>query len=489
MTSLTHRRAADVNLRHALQLREYEAIADRIARDRARPRARLGLRLRPDDRLLRARGLDVDAFDYRPGRAESGPRPLAKYPEITAYIETQRSGRAALRGRPLRRGAQLRRARARRRPGRLAARDQAGPPARRHASTSTSCPTAAPTSRRSPSGSGLYYHGAWPDDRVYDLAGRPGAARAGRLPRCARRGSPTCCRSRSAARLVERLAPQLWALNRGLGDRAGRAALATNVELVARPELALAPRVRSRAAGRRRRRSGRRAARAGARARTARAAMRSRRPPGNRQRPATAYCSVAGSPTVLVDVSSALGAQAGALEQRARARAAVKCVRWRGRSRWYQRSRNRRACQRAEVRDRDDDTARPARAPRRRARRSRARLGRVLERVLEDDEVVRRRAPARRCRACPRGRRRRARAAAAHAAARRLDAGHRPARADQQRGEVAAAAADVEPAARARAAGDRREREAPQREAALDGADRRARPPPSRAPSASAYGP
>ncbi len=38
--------------------------------------------------LLRERGFDVVAFDFRPDETESGPRPLARYPEIRAYIET-----------------------------------------------------------------------------------------------------------------------------------------------------------------------------------------------------------------------------------------------------------------------------------------------------------------------------------------------------------------------------------------------------------------
>ena len=79
---------------------------------------------------------------------------------------------------------------------------------------------------------GLYYHGAWPDDRVYDLARarallerhgfRVGELRlANLLPLTA------------GGRVVDRLAPALWDVNRRLGEVPGVRQLATNVELVA----------------------------------------------------------------------------------------------------------------------------------------------------------------------------------------------------------------------------------------------------------------
>jgi SAM-dependent methyltransferase len=79
---------------------------------------------------------------------------------------------------------------------------------------------------------GLYYHGAWPDDRVYDL---PGARSL------LERGGFTVQEIRLANLLpltvggerVGRVSPQLWALNRALGSVPGVRQLATNIELVA----------------------------------------------------------------------------------------------------------------------------------------------------------------------------------------------------------------------------------------------------------------
>jgi len=231
MTSLSHRRAADVNLRHALQLREYDEIADRIARDGPGRMLDWGCGFGQMTALLRGRGLDVEAFDFRPGEAESGPRPLARYPEITAYIETTD---------PVRLPYEDRRYDAVLSCGVL---EHVGDP---DASLEEIKRILAPggrlyvyklPNRRSyleaiAKRLGLYYHGAWPDDRVYDLPGarallerhgfRVGEARlANLLPLTV------------GGRLASRLAPALWAVNRWLGEVPGVRQLATNVELVA----------------------------------------------------------------------------------------------------------------------------------------------------------------------------------------------------------------------------------------------------------------
>src|SRR3712207_7505999 len=57
MRALFQRRAADVNLRHALQLREYVAIADRIARDAPGRTLDWGCGFGQMTALLRERGL------------------------------------------------------------------------------------------------------------------------------------------------------------------------------------------------------------------------------------------------------------------------------------------------------------------------------------------------------------------------------------------------------------------------------------------------
>ena len=231
MTSLTHRRAADVNLRHALQLREYDAIADRIARDRPGRLLDWGCGFGQMTALLRGRGLDVEAFDFRPEAPESGPRALAKYPDITAYIETSdpvglpyeddrfdavlSCGVLEHVGRPEASLAEIHRIL---RPG------------------GTFYVYKLPN-RRSyleaiAKRMGLYYHGAWPDDRVYDLAGaRALLERGGFRVREARLANLLPLTVGGQA--VARFAPQLWALNRGLGAVPGVRAVATNVELVA----------------------------------------------------------------------------------------------------------------------------------------------------------------------------------------------------------------------------------------------------------------
>jgi SAM-dependent methyltransferase len=89
MAALSHRRSPDINLRNALQLREYEAIAERIGADAPGRVLDWGCGFGQMTALLRGRGLNVEAFDFRPDVPESGPRPLSRYPEITAHIETQ----------------------------------------------------------------------------------------------------------------------------------------------------------------------------------------------------------------------------------------------------------------------------------------------------------------------------------------------------------------------------------------------------------------
>jgi SAM-dependent methyltransferase len=231
MTTLSHRRAADVNLRHALQLREYCGIADRIARDRPGRMLDWGCGFGQMTALLRDRGLDVEAFDFRPGEGESGPRQLAKYPEITAYIET--SDPVGLPYRDHRYDAVLS----------CGVLEHVGDPEgslgelRRILAPGGTLYVYKLPNRRSyleaiAKRMGLYYHGAWPDDRVYDLD----SARA-----LLERGGFRVAEARLAnvlpltvgGRAVERFAAGLWRLNRRLGDIPGLRQLATNVELVA----------------------------------------------------------------------------------------------------------------------------------------------------------------------------------------------------------------------------------------------------------------
>ncbi len=231
MTSLSHRRAADVNLQHALQLREYDAIADRIAGDAPGRVLDWGCGFGQMTALLRARGLDAEAFDFRPEEPESGPRPLAKYPEITAYIEARDP--VGLPYEDDRFDAVLS----------CGVLEHVGDPdgsleqIKRVLVPGGTLYVYKLPNRRSyleaiAKRAGLYYHGAWPDDRVYDLGG----ARS-----LLERNGFTVGEARLAnmlpltvgGQLVGRFADVLWSVNRRLGDVPGVKQLATNVELVA----------------------------------------------------------------------------------------------------------------------------------------------------------------------------------------------------------------------------------------------------------------
>lgn len=226
-----HRRANDVNLQHALQLREYDAIADRIERDAPARLLDWGCGYGHMTWLMRSRGLDVEAFDFRPEAAERGLRPLSRFPEITAFIEPSdpvhlpyeddrfdavlSCGVLEHVSDPRGSLAEIRRVL---RPG------------------GTFYVYKLPN-RRSyleaiAKRAGLYYHGAWPDDRVYDL---PGARRlledAGFRVQEARLANLLPLTVGGQA--IARWAAPLWRLNVRLGDVPGLRELATNVELVA----------------------------------------------------------------------------------------------------------------------------------------------------------------------------------------------------------------------------------------------------------------
>jgi len=81
-------RGADVNLRAAPQMCEYEAIADRIAADRPGLVLDWGCGWGQMTDLLRRRGVDVRSFDFRPEVEAPGIRRLTRYPDLEAYIET-----------------------------------------------------------------------------------------------------------------------------------------------------------------------------------------------------------------------------------------------------------------------------------------------------------------------------------------------------------------------------------------------------------------
>lgn len=80
-------RGDDVNLRSGPQMREYEAIATRIAADRPSRILDWGAGLGQMTALLRERGLDVTAFDYGPDcDGNDVIESLPKYPDFSVHL-------------------------------------------------------------------------------------------------------------------------------------------------------------------------------------------------------------------------------------------------------------------------------------------------------------------------------------------------------------------------------------------------------------------
>src|SRR3954468_20047922 len=89
MRSLLRSRTYDVNIRSAPQMREYELIADRLADDRPGRVLDWGCGAGQVTALLRARGLDVTAYDYRADVPEPTVRALEHYPEVEAHLSSE----------------------------------------------------------------------------------------------------------------------------------------------------------------------------------------------------------------------------------------------------------------------------------------------------------------------------------------------------------------------------------------------------------------
>ena len=79
-------RSLDVNVEAQTQMREYEAIVQRIAADRPGPVLDWGCGWGQVTYLLRRAGVEVTAFDYSPDAAEGTVAPLPRYREIDAHL-------------------------------------------------------------------------------------------------------------------------------------------------------------------------------------------------------------------------------------------------------------------------------------------------------------------------------------------------------------------------------------------------------------------
>jgi 2-polyprenyl-3-methyl-5-hydroxy-6-metoxy-1,4-benzoquinol methylase len=85
--SEANRRGGDINLRSEPQMREYRAIAARVAADRPRTVLDWGCGLGQMSDLLDRAGMDVSSFDYDPDHGES-TRPLERYPRLQIRTST-----------------------------------------------------------------------------------------------------------------------------------------------------------------------------------------------------------------------------------------------------------------------------------------------------------------------------------------------------------------------------------------------------------------
>jgi ubiquinone/menaquinone biosynthesis C-methylase UbiE len=75
----------DVNIRSGPQMLEYLAIADRIAAETSGPVLDWGCGFGQLTQLMRDRGVEVEAFDYRQGAAP-GTVALERYPGVLAHV-------------------------------------------------------------------------------------------------------------------------------------------------------------------------------------------------------------------------------------------------------------------------------------------------------------------------------------------------------------------------------------------------------------------
>jgi len=89
MTSLQERRGTDINIRSGPQMREYIAVADRIAADNPGRVLDWGCGWGQVTVLLRERGLDVESYDYRPDADAVKVIPLERYPDMLATVSAE----------------------------------------------------------------------------------------------------------------------------------------------------------------------------------------------------------------------------------------------------------------------------------------------------------------------------------------------------------------------------------------------------------------
>jgi SAM-dependent methyltransferase len=227
MSAISRPRAVDVNLRSGPQMREYEAIADRLAAERPGRVLDWGCGHGQISHLLLERGVEVVAFDYAEGSPATTVR-LEHYPDIEAHVSGEpvalpfpddqfetvlSSGVLEHVQRP---GDSLRELHRVLRPGgRLLI---------------YKLPNRLSYLEAIARRTGMYYHGALPDDRVYDRRSAVAllAANGFRVDAFRRTNMLPLT---VAHPLAWRLSGPIWAANRALASVPGLALLATNLEL------------------------------------------------------------------------------------------------------------------------------------------------------------------------------------------------------------------------------------------------------------------
>jgi len=88
MTRLLERRGGYINVRSEPQMREYRAIAARIAADKPTRILDWGCGWGHLTKLMLDHGIDVVAFEYQANVEREGFQPLPHHPEIQAYVSS-----------------------------------------------------------------------------------------------------------------------------------------------------------------------------------------------------------------------------------------------------------------------------------------------------------------------------------------------------------------------------------------------------------------